>query len=199
MVTKEQCIIEKILEEIDYGRNGRLVQSVLAAYNQGKQHAGDKVFKNDENGLDAGLQGYSPSFIVLSLIGEDAEYNANDPFFVFENGIRSIDTYDFRRMLKPEDVRRILSEGVIEQLDESDVCDAFEEYLRVNYPQAYRSFNFDALNGYNVYDLIRANWDELANGNNVNEGMAVRLSESDIKNMTNRILKEVLDKIGGKR
>lgn len=162
MVTKEQCILERVLEEVNYGRNSRLTQYVLAGYNQGKQYESDMVFENDENGLDRGLEGYSPSFIVFSLLGEDNEYNARDPFFVIENGIKSLDAYDFRRMLTPEDTKKILNQDVLDELDESDWSDAFAIFLYTNYPQIYEKFDYDMLDGYNAYDYQKANWDELA-------------------------------------
>ena len=101
MVTKEQCILNKILEEINYGRGPRLTQYVLAAYNQGKRYASDMVFQNDERGLDQGLEGYSPSFIIYSVLNGDNHYDANDPFFIIDNGLRSIDDYEFEEMLTP--------------------------------------------------------------------------------------------------
>ena len=37
MVTKEQCILDKILDELNYGHNERLAEYIVAAFNQGKQ------------------------------------------------------------------------------------------------------------------------------------------------------------------
>ena len=78
-------MLNKALEQIDYDRNQRLIQAIVNIYNYGKKYSSDMIFMNDERGLDAGLEGYSPSFIVYSLINEDSEYNARDPFFVIEN------------------------------------------------------------------------------------------------------------------
>lgn len=204
MVTKEQCLLERVLQELDYGRNDRLVQAVVAAYNAGKRYASDMIFQNDERGLDQGLEGYSPSFIVYSLIGEDSEYNARDPFFVIENGIKSIDGYDFQRMLTPEDQQKIVAEEVLEELDNSDISDAFDTFLRKNYPNIYRSLDIDWLYdmGYRTeYDMLRADWTKLVSelqqyaqqqGQQINE--AVRLNEQDLKRMTNKIVKEILNK-----
>ena len=37
MVTKEQCLLEKILDEVDYGRNQRMIDQLVKSYNAGKQ------------------------------------------------------------------------------------------------------------------------------------------------------------------
>lgn len=58
MVTKEQCLLEKVLDNISYSRNDRLVQYVLAVFNEGKKYSSDMVFQNDERGLDQALQGF---------------------------------------------------------------------------------------------------------------------------------------------
>ena len=198
MVTKEQCLLEKVLDEVSYGKNQRLIDYVVAGFNQGKKYSSDMVFANDERGLDQALQGFSPSFIVFSIIGEDSEYDAGDPFFTIDSGIRSLDEYDFQRMLQPEDTVKILNKDVLDELADYDLCEAFETFVQKNYPDFYRSFDFDMLDGYNSYDFIEADWNELvkklqqSGGQQVNE--AVRLNERDLKRMTNRIVKEILSK-----
>ena len=129
MVTKEQCLLSRVLDELEYGRNDRLAQYVLAAYNQGKRYASDMIFQNDERGLDQALKGYSPSFIVYSVIGEDSEYDPRAPFFTIDSGIRSIDGYDFQRMLTPEDKQKLLNQDVLGELDGSDITDAFDDLV----------------------------------------------------------------------
>lgn len=198
MVTKEQCLLQKVLDEVSYGRNQRLIDFVLAGFNQGKKYSSDMVFANDERGLDRALQGFSPSFIVYSVIGEDTEYNASDPFFTIDSGIRSFDEYDFQRMLQPEDTAKILSQDVLDELDDSDFYEAFEIFVQKNYPNLYRSLDYDVLDGYNSYDFMKADWNQLVKqlqqgaGQQMNE--AVKLNEHDLKQMTNSIVKEILKK-----
>lgn len=198
MVTKEQCLLQKVLDEVSYGRNQRLIDYVLAGFNQGKKYSSDMVFANDERGLDQALQGFSPSFIVYSVIGEDSEYDARDPFFMIDSGIRSFDEYDFQRMLQPEDTAKILSRDVLDELDDSDFYEAFETFVQKNYPNLYRSLDYDILDGYNSYDFMKADWNQLVKqlqqgaGQQMNE--AVKLNEHDLKRITNSIVKEILKK-----
>ena len=205
MVTKEQCLLDRVLSVLDYGRNDRLVQYVLAAYNEGKKYASDMIFQNDERGLDQGLQGYSPSFIVYSIIGDDAEYDPKDPFFTIDSGIRSIDEYDFQRMLTPEDRQKLLKGDILEELDNTDIMDAFDTFVHENYPQMYNNLDFDWLYdmGYRTeYDMLRADWVKLVQElqqyaqqqQQVNEAKTVKLSGDDLRRMTNKILKEIVNK-----
>lgn len=205
MVTKEQCLLDRVLNELDYGRNDRLAQYVLAAYNQGKKYASDMVFQNDERGLDQALQGYSPSFIVFSIIGEDSEYDPKDPFFTIDSGIRSIDGYDFQRMLTPEDKQKLLNQDILDELDNTDIIDAFDTFVQENYPQMYNNLDFDWLYdmGYRTeYDILKADWAKLVQElqqyaqqqQQVNEAKTVKLSGNDLRRMTNKILKEIVNK-----
>ena len=204
MVTKEQCLLSRVLDELEYGRNDRLAQYVLAAYNQGKKYASDMIFQNDERGLDQALQGYSPSFIVYSIIGEDSEYDPRAPFFTIDSGIRSIDGYDFQRMLTPEDKQKLLNQDILGELDGTDITDAFDTFVHSNFPQVYDNIDFDWLYdmGYRTeYSILNADWNELvkelqqyAQQQQVNEGKAVKLNENDLRGMTNKILKEILKK-----
>ena len=205
MVTKEQCLLDRVLNELDYGRNDRLAQYVLAAYNQGKKYASDMVFQNDEHGLDQALQGYSPSFIVFSIIGEDSEYDPKDPFFTIDSGIRSIDGYDFQRMLTPEDKQKLLNQDILDELDNTDIMDAFDTFVRENYPQMYNNLDFDWLYdmGYRTeYDMLKADWAKLVQElqqyaqqqQQVNEAKTVKLTGNDLRRMTNKILKEIVNK-----
>jgi hypothetical protein len=205
MVTKEQCLLDRVLNELDYGRNDRLAQYVLAAYNQGKKYASDMVFQNDERGLDQALQGYSPSFIVFSIIGEDSEYDPKDPFFTIDSGIRSIDGYDFQRMLTPEDKQKLLNQDILDELDNTDIVDAFDTFVRENYPQMYNNLDFDWLYdmGYRTeYDMLKADWAKLVQElqqyaqqqQQVNEAKTVKLTGNDLRRMTNKILKEIVNK-----
>lgn len=201
MVTKEQCLLNRILESVDYSGNGRLAQAVVSAYNSGKKYASDMIFQNDERGLDQGLEGFSPSFIVYSLVGEDNEYNPRDPFFVIENGIKSIDGYDFRRMLKPEDSQRLLVDTVLEQLDDSDVSDAFDEFVRQNYPQEYNALDLDEL-----YDLgyrtgghiLEADWNQLVKElqqNSAGQGQVMEMTEEELREIVAEGTKKVYEQL----
>ena len=205
MVTKEQCLLDRVLDEMEYGRNDRLAQYVLAAYNQGKRYASDMIFQNDERGLDQALQGYSPSFIVYSIIGEDSEYDPRAPFFTIDSGLRSIDGYDFQRMLTPEDRQKLLNDDILGELDNTDIMDAFDTFVNKNYPQIYRGLDFDWLYdmGYRTeYDMLKADWGQLVqelqqyaqHQQQVNETKAVKLTGNDLRGMTDRILKEILNK-----
>ena len=183
MKTKAQCLFERIMSNIEYGNNTRLGEMVIQSYNAGKKYSSDMLFLNDEKGLDAGLEGYSPSFIVYSLIGEDSSYNAKDPFFVIENGIRSLDAYDVERMLDEDGWKRVTSWDVVQFLDESDMFDAFESFIYFNYPQEYRSMNTEALEDYSTEQFFEANWDELAKSlmqQQVNEGRVLEMTEEEL-------------------
>ena len=200
MVTKEQCLLKRVIELIGYGRNPELTKYVLAGYNQGKNYLADCVFQNNDDGLDYALERYAPSQIINFVTGEDSEYNADDPLFVLDGGgLRSLDGYDFERMLRPEDAQKILNEDVLESLDDMDYYDAFEDFLRANYPDFYNKFDYDMLDGYNSYDFAKADWNELIKqlmsnpAQRVNENKkSVRLNESDLKSMADSIIKEVL-------
>lgn len=205
MVTKEQCLLDRILNVIEYGRNNRIAKYVLAAFNEGKKYTSDMIFQNDERGLDQGLQGYSPSFIVYSLIGDDTKYDPSAPFFTVDSGIRSIDGYDFQRMLTPEDSKKLLNNDVLDELDDSDIMDAFDCFVHENYPQAYNNLDFDWLYdmGYRTeYDMLKADWAKLVQElqqyahqqQRVSEAKTVKLTGNDLRRMTNKILKEIVNK-----
>ena len=184
MKTKEQCLLERIMSDIEYGRNPRLGEVLVNAYNAGKKYSSDMLFLNDEKGLDEGLQGYSPSFIVYSLIGEDSNYNAKDPFFVVEDGISTIDAYDVTRMLDEDGWRRMTSWDVVQFLDDSDAFDAFESFIYNNYPQQYRSMSTEAIEDYTTEQFFDANWDELAKSllqQPVNEGRVLEMTEEELR------------------
>ena len=205
MVTKEQCLLSQVLDELEYGRNDRLAQYVLDVYNEGKKYSSEMIFRNDERGLDQALQGYSPSFIVYSVIGDNAEYDPRAPFFIIDNGIKSIDGYDFQRMLTPEDKQKLLNDDILGELDGDDITDAFDTFVDSNFPQVYDDIDFDWLYdmGYrNEYQILNADWNELVKElqqytqqqGQVNEGKTVKLNERDLQKMTNRILKEIIGK-----
>ena len=206
MVTKEQCLLDRVLDELEYGRNDRLAQYVLAAYNQGKKYASDMIFQNDERGLDQALQGFSPSFIVYSIIGDDTDYDPKAPFFTIDSGIRSIDGYDFQSMLTPEDRQKLLNDDILGELDNTEIMDAFDTFVNKNYPQIYNGLDFDWLYdmGYRTeYDMLNADWNTLVKElqqyaqqqhQQVNEEKTVKLNENDLRGMTNKILKEILKK-----
>ena len=41
MKTKEQCLLDRIMSNIEYGRNPRLVNVLTSVYNQGKNYLAD--------------------------------------------------------------------------------------------------------------------------------------------------------------
>ena len=198
MVTKEQCLLSIIMGEVSYDRNPRLNEIVAQVFNYGKKYSSDKIFVNDENGLDKGLEGYSPSFIVYSIIGEDSEYDARDPFFTIDSGIRSLDTYDLERKF-PEELKKLVCWDVVQFLDDSDCWDAFDTFVRENYGNVYQNIDFDELDGYSTEEFFETNWDELVKslmqsqpGQTINE--AVKLNKQDLKRMTKRIMNEIMSK-----
>ena len=198
MKTKAQCLFERIMGDIEYGRNPGLSRQVIQSFNAGKKYASDMIFLNDEKGLDEGLQGYSPSFIVYSIIGEDSEYNANDPFFTIDSGIRSIGTYDFERMLDEDGLNRITGWDVVQFLDDLDMFDAFESYLYYNYPQQYKTMDDTALDGYSTEEFFNADWDELAKSlmqRPVNEGHVLEMTEDELKQMVAEGAKKVYEQL----
>ena len=198
MKTKAQCLLERIMSDIEYGRNPGLAKEVIHSFNLGKKYSSDMIFLNDENGLDEGLQGYSPSFIVYSLIGEDSEYNARDPFFTIDSGIRSIDAYDFERMLDEDGLSRITGWDVVQFLDDSDAFDAFESFIYNNYPQQYRSMNTEAIEDYTTEQFFDANWDELAKSlmqQPVKEGRVLEMTEEELRRIVSEGAKEAYNRI----
>lgn len=198
MKTKAQCLLERIMNEVEYGRNPGLTKEVINSFNAGKKYSSDMIFLNDENGLDEGLQGYSPSFIVYSLIDENSEYNARDPFFTIDSGIRSIDAYDFERMLDEDGLNRITGWEVVQFLDDSDAFDAFDSFIYSNYPQQYRSINTDSIEDYTTEQFFQANWDELAKSlmqQSVNEGRVLEMTEEELRTIVSEGAKEAYTRI----
>ena len=186
------------MSDIEYGRNPGLAKEVIHSFNLGKKYSSDMIFLNDENGLDEGLQGYSPSFIVYSLIGEDSEYDARDPFFTIDSGIRSISDYDFERMLDEDGLKRITGWDVVQFLDDSDAFDAFESFIYNNYPQQYRSMNTEAIEDYTTEQFFDANWDELAKSlmqQPVNEGRVLEMTEEELRTIVSEGAIEAYNRI----
>ncbi len=187
------------MSDVEYGRNPRIGEVLVNAYNAGKKYSSDMLFLNDEKGLDEGLQGYSPSFIVYSLIGEDSNYNAKDPFFVVEDGIRSVEAYDVMRTLDEDGWKRMTSWDVVQFLDDSDAFDAFESFIYWNYPQEYRSMNTEAIEDYTTEQFFNANWDELAKSlmqQSVNEGRVLEMTEEELNEIIREGTQKVLEKKG---
>ena len=58
MVTKEQCLLEEVLNGLEYDRNENLKRYIINAYNEGKRYASDMIFQNDENGFFQALNGW---------------------------------------------------------------------------------------------------------------------------------------------
>ena len=200
MKTKAQCLLDYIIDEVESGENPRLSQQVIQSLNAGKKYASDMIFLNDENGLDEGLQGYSPSFIVYSITDEDNEYDRSDPFFTIKNGIYSFGSYGLERMLDEDGLARITSWDVVQFLDDSDCFDAFNTYIFRNYPEEeYREMNTDQLENYSTEDFFNADWDELARSimqRPVNEGRVLEMTEEELSRIVREGTQKVLEKKG---
>lgn len=185
MVTKEQCLLEKILDEVDYGRNQRMIDQLVKYYNAGKQYISEMVFMNNEDWLDYALRNETPSFIVFSLTNEENQYNRNDPLFTVGDSIHSFDGYEFRRMLDEDGMKRILSWDVVQFMDSGDANDAFMEFVQQNYPAQYQAL-MDAYDyrGFDVEELFNADWNQLANSvsqRQMNEGRTLELTEDELR------------------
>lgn len=203
MVTKEQCLLNQVLNELEYDRNERLRQYIVNIYNQGKKYASEMVFPNDERGFYQALKGWGEAEICKIFYETLGDFDTSTPFFTVNYKLNSIDADDFLRMLTPEDKQKLMSNPeIFEELDSTDISDAFDEFVQGNYPQIYRSLDFDMLYdmGYrSEYDMLEADWNKLVKklqqyaSQQVNENSCVKLSERDIKHMTNKILNEILN------
>ena len=205
MVTKEQCLLNRVFAELEYGRNDRLAQYVLAAYNQGKRYASDMIFQNDENGFYQALKGLGEAEICKVFYETVGDFDQSAPFFTVDYKLNSVDTDEFIRMLTPEDKQKLMRPEIFEELDNTDIMDAFDTFINKNYPQIDRDLDFDWLYdmGYRTeYDMLKADWNELVKElqqyaqqqGQVNETKTVKLNEKDLRKMTNKILKEIVGK-----
>lgn len=203
MATKEQYLLNRVLNELEYGGNDRLAQYVLAAYNQGKKYASDMIFQNDENGFYQALKGFGEAEICKIFYETLGDFDQSAPFFTVDYKLNSINTDEFIRMLTPEDKQKLMRPEIFEELDNTDIMDAFDTFVSKNYPQIYRDLDFDWLYdmGYRTeYDMLNADWNQLVKElqqyaqqqQQVNERRTVKLSENDLRGMTNKILKEIL-------
>lgn len=204
MVTKEQCLLNRVLAELEYGRNDRLAQYVLAAYNQGKRYASDMIFQNDENGFYQALKGLGEAEICKVFYETVGDFDQSAPFFTVDYKLNSVDTDEFIRMLTPEDKQKLMRPEIFEELDSSDITDAFDTFLHTNYPQVYDSIDLDWLYDMDYrteYQILNADWNQLVKelqeyrpGEDLNETRSIRLSESDLRKMTNEAVKKILNK-----
>ena len=119
--------------------------------------------------------------------------------------IRSVDGYDLERMLTPEDAKKILCQDVMEELDDSDLSEAFDSFIQSNYPDFYKIYDYDWLdelgNGrFSSYDFLSADWNELVKqlqayaGQQQRANGTVVMTENDFKRMAKKIAKEMLKK-----
>ena len=201
MVTKEQCLLNQVLKELEYDRNERLTQYVINIYNQGKEYVSEMVFPNNERGFYQALKGWGEAEICKIFYETLGNFDTSAPFFSVSYKLYSIDTDDFLEMLTPEDKQKLMAnQEIFEELDNSGIMDAFDEFVRGNYPQIYRSLDFDMLYdmGYRTeYDMLEADWNQLVKEliqysqqqNQMNE--AIKLTEGDLRNMTDAVLKEL--------
>jgi hypothetical protein len=205
MVTKEQCLLNRVLDELEYGRNDRLAQYVLAAYNQGKKYASDMIFQNDENGFYQALNGWGKDEICKIFYETLGYFDKSAPFFTVDYKLNSVDMDEFIRMLTPEDKQKLINDDILGELDGTDITDAFDTFVYSNFPQVYDNIDFDWLYdiGYRTeYQILNADWNELVKElqqyaqqhGQVNETKTVKLNEMDLRKMTNKILKEIVGK-----
>ena len=187
MVTKEQCLLDRILDEIEYGRNPQMVNQLVKSYNAGKQYISEMVFINNEDWLDYALRDSTPSFIVFSLTDEDSHYDRKDPMFIVSDSIRSIDGYDFKNMLDEDGVKRIVTWDVVQFMDASDANDCFFNFIYQNYPEQCKMMqSMDDFGEYSTEELFDADWNQLANSvsqRQMNEGRTLELTEDELRQM----------------
>ena len=206
MVTKEQCLLSLVLDELERGRNDSLAQYVLATYNQGKMYASDMIFQNDVNGFYQALRGRGEAEICKVFYETVGDFDQSAPFFTVDYKLNSVDMDEFIRMLTPEDRQKLLNQDVLGELDYDDIANAFDTFVGSNYPkEVYNSLDFNWLYdmGYRTeYQILNADWNELVKElqqyaqqqGQVNETKTVKLNEMDLRKMTNKILKEIVGK-----
>ena len=202
MVTKEQCLLEQVLNGLEYSRNEKLQRYIINIYNQGKKYVSEMIFPNDENGVIQALQGWGDAEICKILYETLGDFDTSAPFFTVDYKLNSIDVDDFIRMLTPEDKQKLMKSDIFEELDGTEITDALDSFVQANYPQIYNNIDFDLLYdmGYrSEYSILEADWNQLVRElqqyqprEGLSEGKAVRLNESDLRNMTNKILNKVL-------
>jgi hypothetical protein len=189
---------------LEYERNDRLTQYVVNIYNQGKKYVSEMVFPNDERGFYQALKGWGEAEICNIFYETLGDFDKSAPFFTVDYKLNSINADYFVRMLTPEDKQKLMSnQDIFEELDNTDIMDAFDDFVQENYPQIYSSLDFDMLYdmGYRTeYHMLGADWNQLVKelqqyaSQQVNENRSVKLSESDLKEMTDKILNEILNK-----
>ncbi len=205
MVTKEQCLLEQVLNGLEYDRNENLKRYIINAYNEGKRYASDMIFQNDENGFYQALNGWGKAEICKIFYETLGDFDQSAPFFTVDYKLNSVDMDEFIRMLTPEDKQKLMRPEIFEELDSTDIMDAFDTFVNQNYPQIYRGLDFDWLYdmGYRTeYDMLRADWGQLVQKlqqyaqqqGQVNETKTLKLNEKDLRKMTNKILKEIVGK-----
>lgn len=164
-------------------------------FNEGKTYADEKIFSNDDVGIDEVLEGMSEGdaeyFKEELESGNGPYYSPSDPFITFDQGIKSIDMNDFVKMLSPEMVERVANDEVmLANLDDSDFQEAFAEFVKVNYPSYIKNWTSDWEEQYLYdFDFRYGDWNRLVKTLGVN---TISLSESDLRRMANKILKEIL-------
>jgi hypothetical protein len=202
MVTKEECLLDQLLNGLEYDRNEKLQRYIINIYNEGKKYVSEMVFPNDENGVIQALQGWGEAEICKILYETLGDFDTSAPFFTVDYKLNSIDVDDFVRMLTPEDKQKLMRSDIFEELDGTEITDALDSFVQANYPQIYNSIDLDLLYdmGYRTeYSILEADWNQLVRElqqyqprEGLSEVKTVRLNESDLRKMTNKILNEVL-------
>ena len=204
MVTKEECLLDQLLNGLEYDRNEKLQRYIINIYNEGKKYVSEMVFPNDENGVIQALHGWGEAEICKILYETLGDFDTSAPFFTVDYKLNSIDVDDFVRMLTPEDKQKLMRSDIFEELDGTEITDALDSFVQANYPQIYNSIDLDLLYdmGYRTeYSILEADWNQLVRElqqyqprEGLSEVKTVRLNESDLRKMTNKILNEVLKK-----
>ena len=204
MVTKEECLLDQLLNGLEYDRNEKLQRYIINIYNEGKKYVSEMVFPNDENGVIQALHGWGEAEICKILYETLGDFDTSAPFFTVDYKLNSIDVDDFVRMLTPEDKQKLMRSDIFEELDGTEITDALDSFVQANYPQVYNSIDLDLLYdmGYRTeYSILEADWNQLVRElqqyqprEGLSEVKTVRLNESDLRKMTNKILNEVLKK-----
>lgn len=191
MVTKEQLLFDKIMEQFRYSLYGRrndelkkLVISIFNGLGYGfKIYPAIDYYDSDEINDD------------LVMIGKWGEPEGLDP-------------YEFANMIKPEDMEKFLTPEVIKALSDIDITDTFDEYVEKNFPDAYEKIDTSELDdiGYRSgIDVFEADWNhliELLQGNfeigPQNQGIRP-ISEAKLGRIKRDIIKTAIERDGKRK
>ena len=199
MVTKEQCILKRILELVDYRRcDDRFLKVIETVYNKGKKYVSDMIFRNDDKGIDEVLGGMSEEdaeyFWSMAKSDDNYDYDWRDPFVTFDGGLVSLEAEEVGKRLTPEMVKEIV-DTLEWKIDDSDFLCALEYFVESNYPDAMENWtgDWEERNLYNV-NLLSCDWDELAS--TLTDGETLELTEDELKSIVNKSVSRLLEDSG---